>query len=84
MSKHHTCIDDIAWVRRRSELAQDGTAEPVSRDQMIRPRTGLATIPIDAHSAIYDTNIRHAFGGQSTKFEYTVGWTDLLYCINTE
>ena len=52
-----------------SRLTRDGTAEPVSRDQILRrvrrqgnihfpgsadPRAGLATFPVDPYSAAYD------------------------------
>ena len=33
LSKHH--IDDLASVRRMGGLTRDGTAEPVSRDQIL-------------------------------------------------
>ena len=58
VSEHQ--IDDSAWVWRRRRLTRDGTAEPVSRDQILRreqghgkvhfflfswPWAGLATLP---------------------------------------
>ena len=42
VSKHH--IDDSARVWRMSRLARDGTAEPVSRDQIIRRDRGQGNI----------------------------------------
>ena len=59
---------DSDWVWRMSGLARDGTAQPVSRDEIFRrerdteiifrlPRGGLATITVDAQSAknsVYD------------------------------
>ena len=40
MSEHQIDDDDSAWARRMSRLAQDGTAEPVSRDKVIRRERG--------------------------------------------
>ena len=39
MSKHHL-IDDTNWVWRMSGLKWDGTAKPVSRDQVVGHEQG--------------------------------------------
>ena len=66
MSKYH--IDDTARVWRMSRLTRDGTAELVSRDQILRRERGQGNVhfpcsadhahdwqsyPVDPYSAMY-------------------------------
>ena len=57
-------IDDSAWVQRMSGLTRDGTADPFSRDQILRRERGQGNInlPCSAdHTSRIDSHARLIF-----------------------
>ena len=56
MSRHQ--IDDSAWVLRLSGLTRDGTAEPVSRDQIVRRERGQGDTHFPCSTYHYLSNCR--------------------------
>ena len=59
-----TIIPYLPWVSRVSAQTRDGTAEPVSRDQIPRCERGQGRIdfhPVDTQSAMIDVMVIQAY-----------------------